>query len=117
MNKNSIIVTLYALLVLGGGVMGYLSANSIPSLIASVLFSSLLAFYAYMWNEGKVHAKYAIFGLLGILLVFFGIRYGQTGKFMTGGLMSITTSLILGYLLWDCGCFCCSCSKKDKEIK
>ncbi len=118
MLTKSILVWIYALIVLVGGIMGFVNAHSIPSLVTSLFFSSLLGFYGYMMNEGKKYASSAIMGLLAILLLFFGTRFFNSGKFIPGGLMALLTLLLLGYMWVQCGCCCCPCpTKRDDERK
>lgn len=90
---------IYALLVLGGGVMGYVQARSAASLISGIVFGlPLLACGWFLW-QGNIAAGY-VAGLLTVILVlFFGYRFLTTNQFMPGGLMLLLSFLALFFLL------------------
>lgn len=90
---------IYALLVLTGGVMGYVQAKSVASLISGLVFGiALLGCGWFLW-QGSITSGY-VAGLLTIfLLLFFGYRFLSTNQFMPGGLMLILSFLALFFLL------------------
>lgn len=76
-----------SLLVGGGGVMGYLKAQSKASLISGVISAALLAVAYYVsgrnWEQGLIFG-----GVISALLcVVFGIRLKKTGKMMPSGML------------------------------
>ena len=75
----------YILLLVAGGVMGLIKARSKISLIASVAFAIPLSLCAMGMISDPVVADI----LLLVLLVFFGLRFAKSRKFMPAGLMSI----------------------------
>lgn len=93
----SLIVSIYAALVIIGGVIGFAKARSAPSLIAGIL--SGLALLAAGWALG--HALFwgqpLAFLVIVLLLAVFSFRYfGKTPRvFMPGGLMAALSLLAL----------------------
>jgi uncharacterized membrane protein (UPF0136 family) len=92
----SLILFIYGVLVLLGGIMGYVQAQSVPSLIAGVVSGILLLGAGWALQNGQ---RWGF--LLGVvvtvgLLLFFGGRFAQSRAIMPGGLMTI---LSLGVLI------------------
>ena len=77
MTQNLILWT-YVVLLVVGGLIGFLKAKSKVSLIMSVVFAAALSLCA----AGVVVQPYAIDALLAVLLVVFGLRLAKTKKFM-----------------------------------
>jgi uncharacterized membrane protein (UPF0136 family) len=77
----------YIVLLIMGGIMGYLKAGSKQSLVASLGFAAALILTAV----GIINLPYLADILLVVLLIFFGLRFAKTKKFMPGGLMAIVT--------------------------
>lgn len=92
-----LVIWVYVVLLLAGGVMGYLKAGSKVSLITSAAFGAILALCA----AGILRPAWIADVVIGFLLVFFGSRYAKTRKFMPGGLMAAASALalVLRYLL------------------
>ena len=90
MNAN-LVLWIYIVLLLLGGLMGFLKAKSKPSLIMSALFAAALSLCAM----GIVFQPYMADILLIFLLVFFAVRVTKSKKFMPSGLMTILTAVTL----------------------
>ncbi len=83
------LVILYAFILLGGGMTGYYTANSWPSLIAGSLSAILLIVSAIsMFNKGLL-GYFSAIGISFILSVFFMNRFINTFKIMPTGLVAI----------------------------
>ncbi len=95
MNMTSLIVIVYAVLVIAGGVIGFVKAGSRPSLIAGVLGGLALLTAGWGIRRGQVWGLQAALVLTLALLVFFTARYARTRAFMPGGLMAILSLLAL----------------------
>jgi len=95
MNTPALIVIVYAVLVIGGGVLGFVKAGSRPSLIAGILGGLALLAAGWGISQGQVWGLPAALALILGLLVFFAARYVRTRAFMPGGLMSILSLLAL----------------------
>lgn len=94
------LVIIYALIVFVGGFIGYVKAESTPSLIMGTLFGALLAGSAIGMLRHRHIGKYAALGLTFLLIAFFTYRYMVTGKFMPAGLMSLISSTVALFLLF-----------------
>lgn len=90
-NMNSMILWVYIVFLVIGGVIGFVKAQSKPSLIASLLFGTLLALGA----SGIVTFRYWTEALLVLLALVFGARLVKTRKFMPAGMMEVATILVL----------------------
>lgn len=101
MNTPSLIVIVYAVLVIVGGVIGFVKAGSRPSLIAGGLGGLALLTAGWSISRNQVWGLQAALALILALLVFFTIRYLRSSPraFMPGGLMAIL-SLITLVGLW-----------------
>lgn len=95
MNPNTVL-WIYIVLLVAGGLMGFLKGKSQASLISSLVFAAVLILCAV----GVIFQPYVADIVLVILLLFFGLRYAKGKKFMPGGLMTILTlvTLVLRHL-------------------
>ncbi|MGB5596378.1 MAG: TMEM14 family protein [Crocosphaera sp.] len=98
MNLAAIATFVYGILLLIGGIMGYVTAKSKPSLISGVVSGLLLLITAFIQLQ-QISAGLIIAQIVTILLaVVFTIRLLKTRKFMPAGLMlvvSVATFVIL----------------------
>ena len=90
MNAN-LVLWIYIVLLIVGGLMGFLKAKSQVSLVMSVVFAALLSLCAV----GVIFQPYVADILLAALLVVFGMRLAKTKKFMPAGMMLIVTIIAL----------------------
>ncbi len=95
MSSSLIILWVYIVLLLGGGLMGFIKAKSKISLVTSALFAVLLALCA----TSVIRPFYVADVLVGLLLVVFGIRFAKGRKFMPSGLMLALSAVVLAALL------------------
>ena len=89
--KPSNVLWIYIVLLVIGGLIGFLKAKSQISLIMSVAFAAALILCA----TGVVFQPYVADILLAALLVVFGLRLTKTKKFMPSGMMLVVTLLAL----------------------
>lgn len=93
----NIVLWIYIVLLVAGGVMGLVKGKSKISLFTSVGFAALLSLCAMRVITLAHAADY----ILIFLLVFFGMRFAKSKKFMPMGMMAIATvvTLALRHLL------------------
>lgn len=89
MNAQAVL-WVYIVLMVIGGVMGFVKARSKASLIASVAFGAILSLFALDILPFQHHVWVLLF-----LLVFFGMRLAKSKKMMPNGMMVILTVLAL----------------------
>lgn len=90
-NYANLVLWIYIVLLVVGGLIGFLKAKSRVSLIMSVVFAALLSLCA----AGIVFQYYVADILLAALLVVFGMRLAKTKKFMPAGMMLVVTLIAL----------------------
>ncbi|MBM3835622.1 MAG: hypothetical protein FJ403_20600 [Verrucomicrobia bacterium] len=97
MNSVGVLLSIYIVLLLAGGLIGFLKAGSKASLIASLISAILLGLFQFVIPG----AGYAADIVLGALLIFFGMRFVKGKKFMPAGLMTVVTlvTLILRFVI------------------
>ncbi|XP_006792369.1 transmembrane protein 14C-like [Neolamprologus brichardi] len=84
----------YAALVSAGGVVGYVKAGSVTSLVAGLLFGVLAAVGAYLTSKNPRNVWLSA-GTAGTLCVVMGLRFLGSWKFMPAGLMTLLSLLVL----------------------
>jgi uncharacterized membrane protein (UPF0136 family) len=94
-SASLIILWVYIVLLLAGGLMGFIKAKSRISLITSALFAALLALCA----TAVIRPFYVADILVGLLLMVFGMRFAKGRKFMPSGLMLGLSAAVLAALL------------------
>jgi uncharacterized membrane protein (UPF0136 family) len=91
---------IYGVLVLLGGIMGYVQAKSFPSLISGVVFGLLLLVSGWLAWGGSMPAIYVSAGAALLLALFFGYRLTATGKMMPSGMMLILSFVAVVILVY-----------------
>lgn len=95
MSFVNVVLWVYIVLLVVGGLAGYFKAGSKVSLIMAAGFGVLLA----LCNFGVIHPFYVTHILVGLLIVTFIIRFIKTRKFMPAGLMLVLSAATLGLLI------------------
>ena len=90
MNPHTVL-WIYIVLLVIGGLIGFLKAKSRVSLIMSVAFAAALSLCA----AGIIFQRYVADILLVALIVVFTMRLLKTKKFMPAGMMMIITIITL----------------------
>lgn len=107
---------IYAILILAGGIVGYVKAQSSASLIMGTLFAAVIALCSYMTFAKSRAGAFLALAASGVLAAFFGFRFYSSLKFMPAGLMCIM-SLIVFAIVWCNACACCKSSKCSSKGK
>jgi uncharacterized membrane protein (UPF0136 family) len=95
-----LLLYIYGILLIVGGLMGYIKAKSVPSLVAGLVcgFIALLMGYRYAWH----FAPHVAFILAIVLIFLMGRRFLNTKKFMPAGLivlLSLIVAIVQIYVL------------------
>src|SRR5262245_53539329 len=85
--RSDIVLWVYIVLLVVGGLIGFLKAGSKPSLIIASVFAAILA----LCQVGIVFQPRMIDVVLAVLLVVFAWRLTESKKFMPAGLMLVLT--------------------------
>ena len=80
LTSESIATILYALLSIGGGIIGYVKSGSQVSLISGGASGLLLLILAFMMKQGATWASFVAAIIIAILVVVFIIRWFKTKK-------------------------------------
>lgn len=93
------ILWIYIVLLLIGGLIGYLKAKSKISLVMSAIFAVVLAFVA-MDKPKPVFSVEWSWGILAFLALVFFLRLLKTKKFMPAGMMLLITAVTIVAMVW-----------------
>ena len=90
----------YALLISGGGVAGYVNAGSVMSLVMGLLFGALAAAGAYWAGTSKSRHRYVPAFFVSASMGFrFGIAFVRTAQLWpTGAVAFASTFMLMRYL-------------------
>jgi uncharacterized membrane protein (UPF0136 family) len=87
------VVIAYAVVILGGGMMGYAKAHSWASIIMGTVSAILLICAAIAMFNKSVLGYFGAMGIAFILSIFFTYRFFQAFKMMPSGLMAVLSIL------------------------
>ncbi len=91
-------LVVYAILLLVGGLIGFIKAGSRPSLIAGTI-GGALALVASGLMVRDVRGVWLGIVLSLLMMVVFAIRFGKGRKFMPSGLLGIVSLVVLIVLI------------------
>ncbi len=91
-------VFIFAIFLLIGGAVGFVKAGSLISLVASVLSSLVMILSGIGMLKNKAFGTYSALIASVILMVVFGFRFANSGRFMPAGLV-LTASVIVAFLV------------------
>lgn len=92
-------VLVYGILVIVGGVIGYLQAKSSASLIAGGISGLLLSVCGVLMVMGIMPAVYGALLITFALFILFFKRYSDKKKFMPAGMMAVMSGIMLVLLI------------------
>ena len=93
--KPEVILWIYIVLLVIGGLIGFLKAKSKISLITSVAFAVILGICAKDILPIEVS-----WGILSFLALFFLLRFLKNKKFMPSGMMTLLTIATIIVVVW-----------------
>ena len=102
MEAAKIYFIIFGLLTIAGGIVGYVKAGSVASIIAGGITGVLLLVAAFLLPEHRV-AALAIALIVSLLLAAqFVPKFFRTGTFMPAGVMSILSviGIIAAVVVW-----------------
>jgi uncharacterized membrane protein (UPF0136 family) len=97
--KPEVILWIYIVLLVIGGLIGFLKAKSKISLISSIIFAVVLGFVAIDKPNPVFRVEWS-WGILSFLALIFFIRLLRTKKFMPSGMMLLLTSVTIIAMVW-----------------
>jgi uncharacterized membrane protein (UPF0136 family) len=89
------VIWIYIVLLIVGGLMGFIKGKSKISLITSTIFAVILALVAL----GKITPAYIAEIVVALVLVVFVARFIRTKKIMPAGMMMVVSLIVLILLL------------------
>ena len=92
------VLSVYIVLLLVGGLIGFFKAKSKVSLITSAVFAAILILTTLRNVFKPAFALTLADVTLVVLLVVFAVRLAKTKKFMPSGLILIATVVVLAVL-------------------
>lgn len=100
MKKLSYLILFFSCLLDVGGIIGFVKAHSVASLVTSAIASFILAVGAVMALREKIQGLYLSALVILGLDVFFVYRFMLSKKFMPSGLMALLSTL-MGVILFS----------------
>jgi uncharacterized membrane protein (UPF0136 family) len=101
MGLGQIVLLVFALLMLVGGLMGYKAAGSTASLIAGVASAVVLAIAYFVSRAAPVPGFWLGAATSLALAVVFGMRLAKTGKMMPSGMLLVASIIALALLAYS----------------
>jgi uncharacterized membrane protein (UPF0136 family) len=102
METPKIYFIVFGLLTIAGGIIGYVKAGSVPSIIAGSITGVLLLVAAFLLPEHRAAGLATAFIISLLLAGQFVPKFLRTGRAMPAGLMSILSviGIILAIVAW-----------------
>lgn len=99
MKTAGIVVICYGIIVLLGGLIGFLTKGSVASLAAGGVSGLILIICAFGIFKRKILPFFGAIFLSVLLTLFFAYRFYKTGVMMPAGSMSLLSFLVCVFLL------------------
>ena len=99
LNRFDVSIVGYSLILLIGGVVGYLVAGSLASLLMSSISTILLIGSLFLIRFFPAMGYRVVYTLLTLLGLFFAYRW-YTIKFMPSGLLTLLTVVVLAMAVY-----------------
>ena len=92
----------FGLLTIAGGIIGYVKAGSLPSIIAGAITGVLLLIAAWLLPENRLWGLGIALITSLLLAAQFVPKFIRTGKVMPAGMMSILSviGIVIGLVAW-----------------
>jgi uncharacterized membrane protein (UPF0136 family) len=102
MGPAKIYFIIFGILTIAGGVVGYVKAGSLPSIIAGSITGVLLLVAAFLLPEHRAMGLATAFVVSLLLAAQFIPKFIRTGKAMPAGMMSILSAIgiIVALFAW-----------------
>ena len=93
---------IFGLLTIAGGIIGYVKAGSMPSIIAGSITGILLVIAALLLPEHRAAGLATALIVSLVLAAQFVPKFIRTGKAMPAGMMSILSviGIVIGLVAW-----------------
>jgi uncharacterized membrane protein (UPF0136 family) len=93
---------IFGVLTIAGGVIGYVKAGSMPSIIAGSISGILLLVAAWLLAENRVSGLAMALIVSFLLCGYFVPKFMRTGAVMPAGMMSILSAIgvVLAIVAW-----------------
>ena len=99
MSAFKIILFIYGILMLGGGVMGYVKAHSKPSLIMGIISGILIFIGVYLLGSNLKIGMMLVTAVSAMLTGVFLLRLLKTHSFMPAGMLLLLSAAVLIFCL------------------
>jgi uncharacterized membrane protein (UPF0136 family) len=93
------ITIVYGVLIALGGLMGYVKAKSVPSLIAGGLCGLILIACGFLMQSGQSSALPVALAVTVVLILNFGMKFMSSKGGMPGGIAVLSIVALVGMLL------------------
>jgi uncharacterized membrane protein (UPF0136 family) len=102
MGPAKIYFIIFGILTIAGGVVGYVKAGSLPSIIAGSITGVLLLVAAFLLPEHRAAGLATAFLISLLLAGQFVPKFLRTGRVMPAGIMSILSviAIIVALVAW-----------------
>jgi uncharacterized membrane protein (UPF0136 family) len=94
MKYPSYVVLAYGIFILAGGMIGYVKAHSIPSIVMGISFATALITSGVAMLKGNIKGFYGSMVLVLILTGFFSYRLFITQHFMPSGFLALLSMIV-----------------------
>ena len=102
MGPAKIYFIVFGILTIAGGVIGYIKAGSLPSIIAGSVTGVLLLVAAFLLPEHRAVGLATAFIVCLLLAAQFVPKFVRTGRVMPAGMMSVLSviGIIVAIVAW-----------------
>jgi uncharacterized membrane protein (UPF0136 family) len=102
MEAAKIYFIIFGILTIAGGVVGYVKAGSVASIIAGSITGVLLLVAAFLLPERRAIGLATAFIVSLLLIAQFAPKFIRTGRVMPAGMMSVLSviGLIAAVVVW-----------------